>query len=202
MPLPGLRERKKLQTRADIEHATVDLIESLGLERVTVEAIAARAVVTSRTFFNHFTSKEDALLGVPRDRDVRTTPPPPPVDGPPLQIAMAYVRSQLDSINAETVELDRRRRELLHRYPALLGRAFERILLFEEGLADYLHSAGVLDPGHARAVIMIIVAGSRLAVELWSGDESSGGELTESFDEAMTAILAVAAEGSAPPRAG
>ncbi len=197
----GLRERKKMQTRAAIEHATVDLIESLGLERLTVEAIATRADVTSRTFFNHFASKEDALLGVPRDRDVRVAPPPRPVDGPPLRIAMAYVRSQLESINPESVDLDRRRRELLHRYPTLLGRAFERILLFEEGLADYLRSAGVADPEQARAVTMVIVAGSRLAVELWSGEESGAGELTKAFDQAMAAIIDVTAEARPEPAA-
>ena len=95
----GLRERKKQRTRTSIEQATVDVITEVGLDRATVEAIAARAEVTPRTFFNHFASKEDALLGVPRDRNVLRVEPPAPIAGTPLEIAIAYVRAQLVSVD-------------------------------------------------------------------------------------------------------
>jgi AcrR family transcriptional regulator len=60
----GLRERKRLETRARLEEAAVSLAIDLGLENVTVDAISERADVSPRTFFNYFDSKEDAVLGL------------------------------------------------------------------------------------------------------------------------------------------
>jgi AcrR family transcriptional regulator len=57
------RERKKHATRDALEAAALDLVEARGLASVTVEGIAERADVAMRTFFNHFSSKEDAVIG-------------------------------------------------------------------------------------------------------------------------------------------
>ncbi|MCU1432960.1 MAG: hypothetical protein JWP95_2065 [Actinotalea sp.] len=61
---PGLRERKRAQTRERLERAAVDLVLRDGLDAVTVDAISEAADVATRTFFNYFDSKEDAILGV------------------------------------------------------------------------------------------------------------------------------------------
>ncbi|MGY2085429.1 TetR/AcrR family transcriptional regulator [Blastococcus sp. SYSU DS0539] len=62
MTEPGLRERKKQDTRAALAAATLELAVEHGLAAVTVEQIAARAGVSYRTFFNYFSAKEEALL--------------------------------------------------------------------------------------------------------------------------------------------
>jgi AcrR family transcriptional regulator len=59
---PGLRERKKQDTRAALAGATLELAVEHGLAAITVEQIAARAGVSYRTFFNYFSGKEEALL--------------------------------------------------------------------------------------------------------------------------------------------
>lgn len=61
--LPSRRERKKQATREAIHHAAVELTDEHGLAGVTIEAITERADVAPRTFFNYFTSKEEAVLG-------------------------------------------------------------------------------------------------------------------------------------------
>ena len=60
----GLRERKKVARRLALIDATHALVERDGLEGATVEAICAYAGVSTRTFFNYFESKDDAVLGI------------------------------------------------------------------------------------------------------------------------------------------
>ena len=60
----GLRERQKRARRAALVDAAQLLVERDGLDAVTVEAICAQAGVSTRTFFNYFESKDDAVLGM------------------------------------------------------------------------------------------------------------------------------------------
>ncbi len=59
--LPGLRERKKADTRRALSDAALDLAFAHGLDNVTREEIAAAAGVSVRTFTNYFNGKYEAL---------------------------------------------------------------------------------------------------------------------------------------------
>lgn len=60
----SLRERKRIATWEALHEAAATLaLEHDTLQAVTVEAIAERANVSTRTFFNYFDTKEDAVLG-------------------------------------------------------------------------------------------------------------------------------------------
>ena len=59
----GLRERKKRETRKSIHRSALELAFEAGLEALTVDAIAERAGVSARTFFNYYPAKDDAILG-------------------------------------------------------------------------------------------------------------------------------------------
>ncbi len=61
---PGLRERKKRATRRAIHRAALELAVELGVDNVTVAQIAERAGVSTRTLFNYFPTRDDALIGV------------------------------------------------------------------------------------------------------------------------------------------
>jgi AcrR family transcriptional regulator len=62
MTRPGLRERKKIETREAIAFAAVHLTAEHGLDATTCEAIAEAAHVAPRTFRNYFPNKETAIL--------------------------------------------------------------------------------------------------------------------------------------------
>lgn len=69
--LPGLRERKKLATRAALAQAAWRLTIERGYAHTRIEDIAAAAGVSARTFGNYFSTKEEALLSVGSDRGAR-----------------------------------------------------------------------------------------------------------------------------------
>src|SRR5438309_1930906 len=61
-PRPGLRERKKARTRAEIQRHALRLFRRQGYEATTISQIAEAAEVSESTFFRYFPTKEDVVL--------------------------------------------------------------------------------------------------------------------------------------------
>ena len=61
-PPEGLRERKRRQTLERIAEVGLKLFVEHGYEATTLDAIAAAAGISRRTFFYYFKSKEDVML--------------------------------------------------------------------------------------------------------------------------------------------
>lgn len=153
-----LRERQRLQTLQEIHRAAVELVERDGLAEATVDAIADRAGISRRTFFNYFASKEDAVLG--------TRPPTVPEDALALffedesidrftrtvRLIVAIIRSTV--IDTSSFE---ERRALTHRFPELKARLAQHVStaegLIEAVLSEKFGSSGPDDS--ARALLML-----------------------------------------------
>jgi AcrR family transcriptional regulator len=60
---PGLRERKKQQTRQLLERTARRMFTQRGFEQVSVAEIARAADVSEATVFNYFPTKEDLVYG-------------------------------------------------------------------------------------------------------------------------------------------
>ncbi|MFD4659782.1 TetR/AcrR family transcriptional regulator [Kitasatospora sp. NPDC058444] len=68
---PGLRERKKRETRVALSQAAIRLCVLHGWDAVTVDRIAAEADVSVRTFRNYFASKAEAIAASHLERMLR-----------------------------------------------------------------------------------------------------------------------------------
>ncbi len=104
--MPGLRERKKRQTRALIAQAAADLFVRHGFDAVTVDDVARAAEVSRQTVFNYFPTKEQMLFD--RDAEVEAALVAAVLDRPPgvspVSVFRAHTRrfwKQLDVILGE-----------------------------------------------------------------------------------------------------
>jgi AcrR family transcriptional regulator len=120
----GLRERKRVETRARLETAAVTLAARDGLEHATLDAICDSAGVSTRTFFNYFDSKEDAILGI-RDIAISETTVAEALAGHEgADVVESTVRVLFGLINPSvtTSKLQKARIKILKAHPNLLGR--------------------------------------------------------------------------------
>jgi AcrR family transcriptional regulator len=123
--VPDLRTRRRLETQEEIHRAAVDLFEAQGVKATTVEQIAARAGVSSRTFFRHFASKEQAVL--PGQRRLRQAIDALELDGADPGAALRAVEEMAATVIAaepqEDLEANQRVRRILLREPDIRGLA-------------------------------------------------------------------------------
>lgn len=70
-PGGGIREARRLETRARLLDAALAEIAERGLAAADVSAIAAKAGVVRGTFYFHFPTKEHVLIEVERNEEIR-----------------------------------------------------------------------------------------------------------------------------------
>ncbi|MBB2910302.1 AcrR family transcriptional regulator [Streptosporangium becharense] len=168
----GRRDRKKLETRAALERAALTLVAERGLAGVTVEDIAAAVDVSSRTFFNYFPSKEDALLGThpTAGTELRERLAAVPAGVPSLEVLRLVLREEAERIQ-ERREQWLLRLSVFERNPSLLPRLIaggaETEHIVRTFLAERIGTGPAAD-GHAQLVAAVALAAYRAAVLRWS----------------------------------
>lgn len=135
--MDGLRARKRAAARSVIERAAIALVLERGYERVTVDMICAAGMVSPRTFFNYFGSKEGVFLGpAPADatkavaRAFQADTDTPVVLGLAKAVFSALFEGQPDA------ELARARMQVVMSTPELLSKQNEWMAVHESQLVD------------------------------------------------------------------
>jgi AcrR family transcriptional regulator len=168
---PGRRERKKLATRQALQDVALRLVAERGLDQVTVEDISEAADVATRTFFNYFSSKEEALLGNLPEKvaTVQRMVVDRPAGETPLEAVCQVLRTMTLRL-AERREERLLRQQVIERHPGLLARQLGEYASFEQALAAAVAErlgAGRADALYCRVVAAVAVAAARSAVSTW-----------------------------------
>lgn len=132
------RRKDAVEKTAAIERAAVDLVLEHGYEAVTVDMICALAGVSQRTFFNHFKTKDAALIG----------PHGPTIDeraarefvvskGPLLLGAATLIRIEPGEMAADPSLLARRIQAVGTNH-VLMARQMERLSAIEHELREII----------------------------------------------------------------
>jgi len=136
---PGLRERKKLQTRTAIVAAALDLFERKGFEATTVEDIAAAADVSPRTFFRYFESKQDVVMAKTHEQggglsDIIAARPP---EEGPVEALRQAITGELQALADEDGVMLREMRVMVST-PELRAMALDHFHDHQEDMAEAL----------------------------------------------------------------
>jgi AcrR family transcriptional regulator len=189
----GLRERKKLATRAALHEAALRLVAERGLDRVSVEDIADRADVSPRTFFNYFTSKDDALIALDPEAPQRQADAflARPAGESPVRALRALAREQASAM-AEETELWPLRLQVIDAHPSLLARLAAGFGESERALAAAIAGrTGTRVGADVYPTLLAAVGGvaMRTALHRWLATDFTA-SLPDLVDEAWDALEA------------
>src|SRR6478752_262391 len=113
----GLRERKKIKTRAAIRAQAMRLFKEQGYNETSIEQIAEAAEVSPSTFFRYFPTKEEVVLTDDIDPIVLKVLADLPADLPPLQAIRLAVSAVFEHLSPEDMEREVERQQLVYAVP-------------------------------------------------------------------------------------
>src|SRR5262245_33296845 len=112
-PRLGLRERKKVKTRATIQEQAMRLFREEGDDQTTVEQIAEAAEVSPSTFFRYFPTKEDVVIYDALDPPMINAYRAQPAELSPIQAMRAAAREVFGNLDPEQMAVLKERGMLI-----------------------------------------------------------------------------------------
>ncbi len=189
---PGLRERKRRQTRERLTRVAMALFLERGFEATTLDDIAAAADISRRSFFHYFASKEDVVFTWQEESTAAliAAVAARPANESMLTAAENAISAMVRQLEpGEAMAMARLKRD----NPALQARDQVKYEKLERALAEALgkragHKAERLQ---ARLVAMIATGAMRIGGELWvaEGAREKPEALVKRTFAALRAIL-------------
>jgi AcrR family transcriptional regulator len=177
----GLRERKKRLIQATIEDTALQLFRERGYEETSIQDIADAVMMSPRTFFRYFSSKEEVLFAPMQtvfSDAVAFLQHYPPAE--PLTAALSATFAYMASIYKQE------RARLLVRYqvsretPALASVYLYSIATMEPMLCKALAECREthLSERQIKLLVAIVMATFRVIAQEWLEDESNSDFVT------------------------
>jgi AcrR family transcriptional regulator len=167
----GLRERKKVRTRAQLTAAAIRLFTERGFDGTTVEDIVEQVEVSPRTFFRYFDSKEDVVIGFFDDMglQIRTLLAARPPEEPPFTAVRHALASMIERYSAEADRV-MAAKQLAAETPAIRARLLDKHARWENGVTEELANRLGVDSDRAhqpRLIAAVTLAAFNTAVDTW-----------------------------------
>ncbi len=188
VPRPGLRARRKAQTRQMIQVQALRLFLANGYDATTVEEIAAAAGVSHMTFFRHFPTKESVVDTDDYDPMIAELIVGRPTAEDPLTAIHQALREGLVAVLPEGRDALLIRTRLILATPALRARLWENqhatVRLFTDALTARHPTA---EPPDLRVLAGAALATVTTALITWvDGDGAEA--LPDLVDRAFAAL--------------
>lgn len=184
---PGLRERKKARTRADLQRHALRLFREQGYTETTVDQIAAAADVSRSTFFRYFPTKEDVVLFDDVDPLMAEAFAELPPDTPLLHAMRSGVTTAFRRLPPEKRELEEVRMALVRSAPELQAAARERSGVTVTAIADRIADAYGRPRDDLDVLLFAgIVTGARLTAQTLA--DRTGESYIDALDRVMTRL--------------
>jgi len=163
-----LRDRKRVEAMRRVQAAALDLFESRGFDRVTIEEIAAVAEVGPATVYRHFGSKEHVVLWDEYDPQLFLAIAARLATATPLAAVREAFVEALDRHYAEDAERILRRARLMGETPALQIATAANLRAMRQSLVElFLEKRAAGDALEATVVAGAIVATIEAAIAHW-----------------------------------
>ncbi len=135
---PGLRERKKLRTRASIQKEAMRLFLERGFEETTIEDIAEAVEISPSTFFNYFPSKEAVVFQDDLDPLILEAFDTQPSTVNPIRRLRNAMRAVFENLTPDQEKLVRERTQLFLSTPELRGAMLSQFADLVNQIAELL----------------------------------------------------------------
>ena len=173
----SLRERKKRLAQATIEETALRLFQQQGYEQTSIQDIADAVMMSSRTFFRYFASKEDVLLEplhAIQSEGLRFLQHDAPTESPhaALRATIEYLASLYQQQRASFLA----RYHVVMQIPSLASIYLYALMKTEPALCDALCSRleAASSRHEIRFLVAIYMATLRVALEEWLEQEAQG----------------------------
>jgi AcrR family transcriptional regulator len=179
-------------SRGRLGQAALELFAERGFDDTTVEAIAARAGVTERTFFRHFTDKREVLFAGSGDLQALLVEAvtAAPSNASPMEAVAAALESTAPFFE-ERRDFARQRQAVITASAELRERELIKMATLASALATALRQRGVKEPAaslSAEAGIAVF----RVAFDRWVNDGKRR-DLSHVIRQSLTELRAVTA---------
>ena len=187
-PRPGLRERKRAKTRAEIQAQALRLFRERGYDATTVEHIAEAAEVSESTFYRYFPTKPDVVLRDEFDPIIAAALDAQPAELSSLQAVRAAFKSVFTQMSAAEADEQRQRTRIMLSVPelraAMIDQFTQAVQLIAEAIAE---RTGRENSDLAIRTLAGAVVGVAMAVMLAIADDEQA-DVATLLDQALAQL--------------
>jgi len=185
--------------RDRLERAAVELFIEQGFAETTVPQITARAGLTTRTFFRHFTDKREVLFA--RDEELPAVVAQIAADAPASLSPMMVIADALETVAATRLDGQlaylRTRRAVIQADEGLRERELRKQSVLSDAISRGFRTRG-LDELTAMLAAQLAVTVFSVTISRWL-DQDGEQPLSALVHDTLRALRSVTADPAEPP---